>query len=92
MGTTNGLLVCISSPYARRGALWEFYKRHYGPDGDPGILVAHGASRDFNPELAQSIVDRAMERDTAAANAEYGAQFRTDVEGYITQEAVEASR
>lgn len=62
----------------------------YGPDGDPAILVAQGASRDFNPDLPQSIIDRAMERDPAAASAEYMAQFRTDVEGFITREAVEA--
>jgi hypothetical protein len=53
-------------------------------------LVAQGASRDFNPELSQSIIDRAMERDPATASAEYLAQFRTDVEGFITREAVEA--
>ena len=54
------------------------------------ILVAQGTTRDFNPDLPQSIIDRAMERDPAAASAEYMAQFRTDVEGFITREAVEA--
>ena len=54
------------------------------------ILVAQGATRDFNPHLPQSIIDRAMERDPAAASAEHMAQFRTDVEGFITREAVEA--
>ena len=77
-------------PYARRGALWETYKRHYGPNGDPAILVAQGATRDLNPDLPQSIIDRAMDRDAAAASAEYLAQFRTDVEAFITREAVEA--
>ena len=90
LATTQGPLICISSPYARRGALWEAHKRHYGPDGDPAILVAQGATRDFNPDLPQSIIDRAMERDSAAAAAEYMAQFRIDVEGFITREAVEA--
>ena len=31
-----------------------------------------------------------MERDAAAASAEYLAQFRTDVESFISREAVEA--
>ena len=79
-----------SSPYARRGALWETYSKHFGPEGDPTILVAQGTTRDFNPELPQSIIDKAMDRDPAAAAAEYMAQFRTDVEGFITREAVEA--
>jgi hypothetical protein len=90
LATTGGPLIAISSPYARRGALWETYKRHYGADGDPLILVAQGATRDFNPDLPQSIIDRAMDRDAAAAAAEYLAQFRTDVEAFITREAVEA--
>ena len=90
LATTQGPLIAISSPYARRGALWDTYRRHYGPEGDPTILVAQGTSRDFNPDLPQSIVDKAMERDPAAAAAEYLAQFRTDVEGFITREALEA--
>jgi hypothetical protein len=57
--TTQGPLIAISSPYARRGALWETYRRHYGPSGDAAILVAQGATRDFNPDLPQSIIDRA---------------------------------
>jgi hypothetical protein len=90
LATTNGPLVVISSPHARRGALWETYRKHYGADGDPAILVAQGASRDFNPDLPQHVVDRAIERDPAAASAEYLAQFRTDIESLITQEAVGA--
>ena len=49
LATTHGPLIAISSPYARRGALWETYRKDYGPDGDPAILVAQGTSRDFNP-------------------------------------------
>ena len=60
------------------------------PGYDPTILVAQGATRDFNPELPQSIIDKAMDRDPAAASAEYMAQFRTDVEGFIMREAVDA--
>ena len=44
--------------------------------GDQAILVAQGTSRDFNPDLPQSVIDRALERDPAAASAEYLAQFR----------------
>ena len=44
-------LICISSPYARRGALWEAHKKHFGPEGDPTILLAQGTTRDFYPPL-----------------------------------------
>jgi hypothetical protein len=90
LATTRGPLIIASSPYARRGVLWETYKRHFGPDGDPLILVAQGASRKFNPSLPQSVVDRALERDHAAASAEYLGQFRTDIEGFVPQEVVVA--
>ena len=54
------------------------------------MLVAQGASRDFNPSLPQSVVDRALERDHAAATAEYLAQFRYDIEGLVSYEIVQA--
>ena len=71
LSTTNGLLAMISSPYAKRGELFEAHRRHYGPEGDLRILVAQGTSRDFNPSLPQAVVDRALERDHAAASAEF---------------------
>jgi hypothetical protein len=66
------------------------YKRHYGAGGDPLILVAHGASRTLNPSLPQRVVDRALEKDHTRATAEYLAEFRTDVEGFVTLEVVES--
>lgn len=90
LATTSGLLVIISSPYARRGAVYETYSRHFGESGDPKILVAQGASRDFNPSLPQKVVDRAMEKDPAWASAEYLGQFRSDLEAFITLEVVKA--
>jgi hypothetical protein len=90
LATTGGPLIIISSPYSRRGEVFETWKRHYGPAGDPRILVARGASRDLNPSLPQSVIDRATERDPASASSEYLANFRTDIEGYITREAAEA--
>ena len=89
LATTRGPLIVASSPYARRGELWSAHRKHYGAAGDPLILVAQGASRDFNPSLPQSVVDRAMERDPASAAAEYLARFRSDVEAFVSREAVE---
>ena len=44
----------------------------------------------MNPSVPQSIIDEAMERDPVSAAAEYGAQFRSDIESYIARECVEA--
>jgi hypothetical protein len=90
LATTAGPLVIVSSPYARKGVLWETYRRHYGRQGDELVLVAQGASRDLNPSLPESVVSRALERDRAAASAEYLAQFRTDIEGFVAFETVQA--
>jgi len=45
----------------------------------------------MNPAVPQAIIDRAIERDPASAAAEYLAEFRSDIEGYITREVVEAA-
>jgi hypothetical protein len=88
LATTGGPLIIASSPYARRGVLWETHRRHFGKNGDPLILVAQGGSRDLNPLLPQSVIDRAMERDRAHATAEFLAQFRSDIETFVSYEVV----
>jgi hypothetical protein len=90
LATTGGPLILASSPHARRGVLWEVFKRHYGAGGDPRILVAHAPSRTLNPSLPQRVVDRALEKDRTRATAEYLAEFRTDVEGFVALEVVES--
>jgi hypothetical protein len=90
LATTGGPLILASSPHARRGVLWEVFKRHYGADGDPRILVAHAPSRTLNPSLPQRVVDRALEKDRIRATAEYLSEFRSDVEGFVALEVVES--
>ncbi len=91
LATTSGMLIVISSPYARKGELFRSHRDHYGQNGDPLILVAKGPSRTFNPTLPQKIVDRAYARDAAVAAAEYGSEFRIDVETLLVREMVEAA-
>ena len=90
MSTIPGaMLLCASSPYARRGALWDAHRKHYGKDGDP-VLVWQAATREMNASVPQSIIDAAMEEDQPRAMAEWFAQFRSDVESFVNREAVEA--
>jgi hypothetical protein len=88
MATTKGLLLCISSPYARRGALWSAYKDHYRQDGD--VLVWQAASRDMNPEIEDATVTRALADDPGAARAEWLGQFREDLEAFVSIEVLAA--
>src|SRR5262249_53691889 len=86
----HAMLLCASSPHARRGALWDAYRKHFGKDGDP-VLVWQAATRTMNPAVPQSYIDRHMAEDPARARAEYFAQFRTDVETFISREVVDAA-
>jgi len=90
LATTGGMLWAISSPHAKRGELFTAFRKFYRPDGDPLVLVAKGPSRAFNSTLPQSVVDRAYERDAAVASAEYGGEFRGDLEPFVARETVEA--
>lgn len=86
----NAMLLCASSPYARRGALWDAFRRYFGKD-DPMVLVWKAPTRVMNPSVPQRVIDGAIERDPASAAAEYGAEFRSDVESFVTREVVEAA-
>lgn len=90
MGTTGGQLAVLTSPYARKGEVYVTYKAHFGAQGDPLIIVLQAASLKMNPSLSPRVVERAYERDPAKASAEYGAEFRKDVEAFVTIEAVQA--
>ncbi len=85
----KAMMLKASSPYSRRGALWNDHRRHFGKDDSPG-LIWQADTRLMNPSVPQSVVDAAFEDDPANAAAEYGAQFRSDIEAFVTREAAEA--
>jgi hypothetical protein len=43
----------------------------------------------MNPSVPQAVIDQAYEDDEASAAAEYGAEFRKDIESFVQKEAVE---
>jgi hypothetical protein len=85
----DAMLLCASSPYAQRGALYDAFKKHFARDDAP-VLVWKASTQTMNPSVPPSVIDEAYGRDPAAAAAEYGAEFRTDVEGFVRPEVVEA--
>ncbi|QKK02740.1 MAG: hypothetical protein HND55_08825 [Pseudomonadota bacterium] len=88
LATLGGPLIALSSPYARRGMLWDQYRRYYGKTGR--VLVAKAPSRTMNPTLSAQIVNDALADDPAAAGAEYLAEFRKDVEEFASLEVIQA--
>ena len=41
--------------------------------------------------VPQAVIDSAMERDPARAAAEYGAEFRVDIETFVSREVIDAA-
>lgn len=89
LSTVGGKLICITSPHAMAGAVYNAWKRHWGND-QSNVLCVKCASRVFNPCLSQAIVDAAMEEDLASAKAEYLGEFRDDVALFLPRSVVEA--
>lgn len=84
----DALLLVASSPYARKGILWDAYQRHFRRDGDP-VLVLQAPTLRMNPTVPASVIADARIADPQSAAAEYDAQFRTDVETFISREAID---
>ena len=85
----GSVLLLASSPYAKRGVLYQAFRRHFGRGGSR-MLVWRGASLEMNPALDPGIVEAAREEDPAAAAAEYDAQFRDDIAQYVPREVIDA--
>ena len=88
LATTGGPLLVASSPYAKQGIIWDAFRRHFGKPGN--IIVWKAETRRMNPTVPQSVIDEAMEADPAAAQAEWMANFRDDLEAFVSREAVDA--
>ncbi|MCX5888192.1 MAG: terminase family protein [Deltaproteobacteria bacterium] len=86
----DSLLLCISSPWARTGPLWQAMNKHHGRD-DSDVMVWNAATRVMNPTIKQRVIDRDMEEDPAMAANEWQAIFRSDLESFISLEALEAA-
>jgi hypothetical protein len=83
----NAMLLCASSPYAKKGALWQAFKRYWASD-DPNVLVWRAATRTMNTTVPQRVIDEAVEQDPERAQSEYFAEFRSDVATFIEPQTI----
>ena len=90
MTVPNSLLLIGSSPWARRGAVYDRYDRWFGVANEH-TLVWQAPTLDMNPSIDPAEVELEYALDPANAAAEYGAQFRTDVEALLSREVIEAA-
>ncbi|MGI4797883.1 MAG: hypothetical protein ACRYG8_28315, partial [Janthinobacterium lividum] len=84
----GAMLLLASSPYAKRGALYQAFRDHYARDS-ADVLVWRGTTAEMNPRIPQRIIDAAYEKDAVAASAEYGAEFRNDIAAFVSREVVD---
>ncbi len=85
----GSILLLASSPYAKKGALYAAYRRHYGKD-DARVLVWKAPTSVMNTRIDPAIIAEAYEDDPESARAEYGAEFRDDLADFITRETIDA--
>lgn len=89
LATTGGMLIGISSPYSRKGLLFNQWRKHYGKNTD--TLVIQAATTDLNPTIDRRVIEEAQADDPEAAKAEWFGQFRSDVSAFLPLEVVEAA-
>ncbi|MBL8599766.1 MAG: hypothetical protein JNL14_18685 [Devosia sp.] len=76
--------------HARKGLLYQKWKKHHGKPGN--VLVVQAPTWIMNPNLPRDgeFLSEAFTDDPSSAAAEYGAEFRKDIEAYVSIEVVEA--
>lgn len=85
----ESLLLVASTPYAQRGILYKAYKDFYGK-ADDDVLVVTAPSVTLNPTLDRKKIDKALKEDPEAAESEYLATFRRDLESFVSRDAVQS--
>jgi len=88
LSTVNGRLLCIGSPYARKGWSYSVYKKNFANDRG-SVLVWNCPSRTMNPKLPQSVVDAAIAEDLESAKSEFLGQFRDDICAFLPRDIIE---
>jgi hypothetical protein len=83
----GSILLALSSPYARKGVLYRQHVKHYGKAGDP-VLCWQAATARMNPGLPTEIIENAYLEDEVAARAEWGGEFRSDLEDLFDFDAI----
>ena len=84
----QSLLIGISTPYSKAGVLFDMFRTYFGKPGGPCIWKAPTSV--MNPTIDRGLIARALAEDPQAASAEWEAEWRADIEAFISQELVEA--
>ena len=84
----DSLLISISTPYSRRGLLYDTYKESFGQAGQTFVWKA--PSLVMNPTLDTQLIKKALRADPAEAAAEWLVEWRADIASFLPFEAIQA--
>jgi len=86
----NAMIIGISSPYARRGLFFRKVNDNWAKDGN--VLSVRAPTWVMNPTLPKDgeFIAGEFQKDPAWARAEYGAEWRDDIETFVSLDAVQA--
>jgi hypothetical protein len=91
MATVPGaMILCASSPYAKKGVLYDAYREHFAKNGH-NVLFWKAATRVMNPSVPESFIADETAKHPASAAAEFGAEFRDDIESFVAPEIVDSA-
>jgi hypothetical protein len=86
---TDGVLLLGSTPYSKRGVLYDGFREYHGNETGEA-LCWKSPTRTMNPTYSQELIDRELAKDRAKFGAEYLAEWRDDLEAFISRESIEA--
>jgi hypothetical protein len=88
----GSVLIGLSSPYAKRGLLFEKHRDHFGRD-DSKALVWAADTATMNPKVDRAEIEERFIEDPEAARSEYGLPnegiwFRDDIGSFLDADLV----
>ena len=90
LASLDGRLICLSSPHAPTGEMWNVYSEHYAKNIiEDETVFLKGPSLLMNPTLKKATVQKAYDRDAVVAASEWGASFRESIGGYVNSKTLE---
>ncbi len=84
----EGILLIGSTPYAKKGVLFDGYRKYFGKENAEAICWV-SPTLVMNPSYDAAIIAAELEADPSKARAEYYAEFRDDISAFVDRDIVE---
>jgi len=81
-------IIITTSVNAETGLVYELYDRTLSGELDDWHITKK-ATRELNPKVSEKVINSALKRDPESAQAEYFAEFRAQLESFLSAEAID---